>query len=424
MNKFIKTFILLLFAFLTFGSSTSWGKQIQLPVIPNAKFDVTKYGASTSSADNAEAIQKTIDACSDAGGGSVVIPAGTYMCGPLMMKSHVNLYVSKGAMLKMLPYGNGNGIEPNTFPNNGTPNKYPHFIGGNNVHDIMVSGEGIIDGQGAEWWKIIRDKSIPDIKRGCIIRWENCKRMEVKDITLQNSPNVHITIGKGSTDATITHVTIKAPNDSPNTDGIDTWAQNINISYCNISTGDDNVAMDRESSNITIKHCKFGFGHGCSIGSFTTNVNNVLVDSCDFKNTTSGIRMKSNRGRGGNEQNITYSNITMDGVKFPIFISSYYPKPPKEASDADQSCSVDEKTPGWKDITIRNVKATNCTNNLFIWGLPELHVSNILLENVKIESAKGITINYADNVNIKNSQFSVADKYIIQIFKSIVNGLN
>ena len=145
------------------------------PEIPETRFSVTDYGASASALDNTVAIQKTIDECSAAGGGSVIIPAGTFMCGPIVMKSNINLVLDDGCILKALPYGKGNGIVEGSYPNNGKPDRYAHLISGKRVQNIKVSGKGVIEGDGSAWWTAFRANR--SIKRGCLIRFDNCRNM-------------------------------------------------------------------------------------------------------------------------------------------------------------------------------------------------------------------------------------------------------
>ena len=396
---------------------------ITLPSIPSKQVIITDFGASIASLDNAAAIQKAIDDCAASGGGKIVIPKGIFLSGPLWMKDHTELNLSAGSVLKMLPYGEGNGVRPNTFPNNGTMDMYPHLISAvKSTSHIKVSGSGTLDGDGSAWWTVYRAGK--KMKRGCLIRLEGCRYIEITGITLKNSPNVHITIGKGCTDATITGVTIDTPSDSPNTDGIDTWSANVQILKCKISCGDDNVAMDSESQNITIKHCYFGSGHGCSIGSFTKNAQNILVDSCTFVGTTSAIRMKSNRDRGGNESNITYSNLTISGVVTPISISSYYPKTPKHPED-DPAQTVTATTPTWKNILIKNVTISGCQKPCIIWGLPEMPIGKVVLDNVYIKSDKTMLINYASDVSfINKSKIVVSNGDAISSYESTINGID
>ena len=388
--------------------------------IPAKEYSILSFGASTESKDNTASIQKTIDACATAGGGTVFVPTGTFLCGPITMKSNVNLFFSQGAVLRMLPYGIGNGIEPGTYPNNGKTDFYSHLISGNKLDNIKISGNGIIDGQGNDWWSAYRAHNF---KRGCLIRFDECNKIEISGITLINAPNVHITVGRKSSDVIISKVTIKCPANGPNTDGIDVWAPNVKIIDCNISCGDDNIAMDAGTQNIIIKRCEFGTGHGCSIGSYTKGIKNVLVDSCTFINTTAGIRLKSNRDRGGGEQNITYSNITMTGVKNPIYISSYYPKTPKIVAE-DEAKGITETTPSWKHILIKNVIIKDSENAGIIWGLPEMPISDLIFDHVKISANKGFVINFANDVFFKNqSNIVITSGDIIRQYSSVITGL-
>jgi polygalacturonase len=373
---------------------------VTLPVFPAATFPITNYGASSSTtADNTSGIQQAIDACTAAGGGTVVIPSGTFLSGPITMKNNVNLQISSGATLRLLPYGTGNGTPSGSYPNSGTTNDYTDFIYAKGASNIAVTGSGTIDGQGSAWWTAYKANTA--ISRPCLIRFDRCSTLAVTGITLINAPNVHITIGKSSNNATLANLTINSPSTSPNTDGIDTWAGNINITNCNITCGDDNIAMDSESQNITVKHCTFGTGHGCSVGSYTTNVANILVDSCTFNGTTAGMRLKTARGRGGVETNITYSNITMTGVTNPIYYTSYYPSVPSSPT-ADTAQAMTALTPQWQHITLKNATITGSANAGTIWGLPEQSIVDVVFDNVQISAKTGMQINFATGVVFKN----------------------
>jgi polygalacturonase len=396
-----------------------------LPVIPVTTFTVTDYGAvSSTTTDNTSYIQQTINACSAAGGGIVVIPAGTFLSGPLAMKSNVNLQISSGATLRMLPYGNGNGTLADTYPNSGTTDDYTDFIYGKNLTNIEVSGAGTVDGQGAAWWTAYTANNA--IARPCMIRFDACTNIAILGLAFTNAPNVHITIGKSSSNTTIANVSISAPGTgAPNTDGIDVWSPNIDITNCNISTGDDNIAMDSGSQNIKITNCTFGYGHGCSIGSYASNITNILVDNCTFTNTTAGIRLKTARDRGGVEENITYSNITMTNVTNPIWITSYYPKVPTSVT-ADPAQTITTTTPSWQHITIKNVTITGSPNAGTIWGLPEKSINDVVLDNVKISSTTGMTVNYVTGLVFKNGSsitITSTTTYAVIPYSSTVSGI-
>ena len=379
--------------------------QITLPDIPNTQFLITDYGAETSSADNSAAINATIAAANNGGGGTVVIPAGTFLSGPITMESNVNLYISAGATLQMMPYGNGNGSPTGSYPNNGTTDSYANFIYGNGLNNIEISGTGVIEGNGSAWWTAYEANS--SIHRPYLIRFKACHTVLINDITLQNSPNVHICLGQSGSqfgsDGTISNVTIKAPSTSPNTDAIDTWYwTGVDILNCNLSEGDDNVAMDSYSHDINIKDCTFGNGHGVSVGSYAASVNNILVDSCTFNGTTNGIRLKSNRTRGGQDSAFVYSNITMNNVKYPFYITSWYDKEPYPAS-AQTPAAVTGTTPLWKNITFKNITVTNATYAGIIYGLPEMYVDSVVFDNVQIAATKqGLITNFVSGLVFKN----------------------
>jgi polygalacturonase len=404
-DTYLKKAGLLLSLFLV--ANGMYATDVVRPTIPDRSFNVTDYGVTTLSTDNTTAFQNALNACGTAGGGTVIVPAGTFLCGPIVMKAGTNLYLSEGAVLQILPYGSGNGIVVGSYPNNGSLNQYPDFISAaKGTNNLMVSGTGTIYGNGSAWWTAYKDSTNNGVsmKRGCLIRFNRCSYIEIKDITLKEAPGVHVTIGQSSSNATITNITVNTTNTSPNTDGIDTWGPYINITNCRISCGDDNVAMDSGSAYVQVKHCIFGYGHGTSVGSYTTGVNNILVDSCSYTNTTNGVRLKSNGDRGGNEHDFTFSNLTMTTVTNPVLILSYYDKTPKtvDVADAD-STAIISTTPAWKNVLIKNVTATGATAYAVeIYGRPEQHVKNITFDNVNISSKYGMIINYVDSVMFKN----------------------
>ncbi len=377
---------------------------VVLPTIPTTQFSITSYGASVSSSDNSAAIDATITAANAAGGGVVVIPTGTFLSGPITMKSNVNLYISAGATLQMMPYGNGNGQPSGSYPNNGSTNAYTNFIYGSGLSNIEVSGSGVIEGDGSAWWTAYNANS--NIQRPYLIRFKGCNKVLITGITLQNAPNVHICLGQSSnmgSNGTISNVIVIAPATSPNTDAIDVWYWNgVDILNCNLSEGDDNVAMDSYAQNVTIKHCVFGNGHGTSVGSYASNVENILVDSCTYNGTTNGIRLKSNRTRGGHDTSLVYSNITMNNVKYPFYITSWYPTEPYPAS-AQTAAAVTGNTPMWENITFKNIVVNNSTYAGIIYGLPEAYVTNIVFDSVQITATtSGLVTNFVNGLVFKN----------------------
>ena len=395
----------------------------QLPAITSANtINIKDYGASTSAADNTKAIQKALDAVPSTGG-MVVIPAGTWMFGStdqmtsktevLSIKAKTILHLCAGATLKLVEYGKA-------------PNTKTVFIGGKNkgknVTDVVIEGEGetsVIDGQGARWW-LARENG-ETFNPGAMIRFEQGKRFLLRNFKIQNTPGVNITIsnsGKAS-HATIHDVTISEPSSeagkgkaSHNTDGISIWGPYVNIYNCNISNGDDNIVCDNDAQYIHVWNCKFGTGHGASIGSYTKNIKYVWFDNITMNGTTAGIRMKTGINsdgtlRGGGEEDWKFTNFTMTNVKNPLSIDCFYDKNYNSdpAVDKANARALDSTTPTYTDILLQNVKTTDvCAGNaIFLVGRPESHIKNVTLDNVQISAKKGIDIRFVDNLVFKNN---------------------
>lgn len=393
----------------------------QLPAITSANtFNIKDYGASTTAEDNTKAIQKALDAVPTTGG-MVVIPAGTWMFGStdqmtsktevLSIKSKTVLHLCAGATLKLVEYGKA-------------PNNKTLFIGckNKNQSDIVIEGEGetsIIDGQGTRWWKARDNKET--FNPGAMIRFEKGSRFLIRNLKVQNTPGVNITLSNsnGASNGTIHDVTIYNPSSetkteqpSHNTDGISIWGHHMNIYNCNISTGDDNVVCDNDAQYIHVWNCDFGTGHGASIGSFTKNIKHVWFDNITMNGTTAGIRMKTGINsdgtlRGGGEEDWKFTNFTMTKVKNPFSIDCFYDKNYNSdpAVDKANARAVDSTTPTYNGILLQNVKTTDvCEGNaIFLIGRPESHIKNVTLDNVQISAKKGIDIRFVDNLVFKNN---------------------
>jgi polygalacturonase len=374
---------------------------IPKPEIPAKVFNIVDRGAKADgTTNNSKAIQTAIDAAALAGGGRVVIPAGKFLSSPIRLKDRIDLHLEKGAKLLVSQ-------DFEDFPME--RNRRISFLGGTNLKDVRISGEGTIDGQGHPWWQaFLKVKGtatgFPRPQLICLVK---CERVELDGITTVNPPNTHCSLGQ-SKDITIHNVTMTAPGDSPNTDALNlNTVENVVITNCNISTGDDNIVLlgsgNNDSANpkvrnVTIRDCKFGFGHGLSIGSYTSGgVQNVRAENISFDGTTAGIRMKAWRDRGGLVRNLTYKNLTMNTVRYPIYISSYYPKDPRSPAE-DLPDKGNHKLPEWTDIQIEDVTITGAKNSIIIWGLPDQRIKGITLKNIKASAAQGAVIFHSDTV--------------------------
>lgn len=412
----------------------------QLPAITSANtIDLT--GKLSATADNTVAIQAALDQV-PLTGGMVIIPKGTWLFGDgnatkknLIIKSKTILHLAAGCTLKLQPYG----IALNNKTN------FITCVKNSNTSDIVIEGEdetSVIDGQGARWW-LARENG-ETFKPGAMIRFEKGKRFLIRNLKIQNTPGVNITISNsnGANNATIHDVTISEPASeagkgkaSHNTDGIAIWGPYVNIYNCNISNGDDNVVCDDDAQYIHVWNCYFGTGHGASIGSFTNNIKHVWFDQITMNGTTAGVRLKTGinsdgRLRGGGEEDFKFTNITMTKVANPFSMDCYYDKEynADPAVDKANARALDGTTPTYNGVLLQNIKTTDvCSGNaIFLIGRPESHIKNVTLDNVQINAKKGIDIRFVDNLVFKNgSKITVSNNGTMWVknFDSTVDDL-
>ncbi len=378
-----------------------------LPVIPPGLFNVTAYAAvGDDVTTNTAAIQSAIHAASAAGGGTVLIPAGTFLSGPIQLDSRINLHLDHGAILRMLPL--------DKYP--GGTTDPADFISGSKLQDVAITGAGMIDGQGIPWWPYARERGA---RRPRMIALAACDRILIEGVTLSNSPMFHIAIQSHSENITVRGVTIRAnPSTDPvhpghNTDACDVSGKHVLVQDCNVSVGDDDFTCGGGTSDVLITNCTYGYGHGVSIGSPTAGgVSNLTVINCTFNQTEAGIRIKSDRDRGGYLHNLKYLNLRMTNVGAPILIYAAYMATNREYRNLDRLApetaagyparTVGPRTPVYRDITFSNITATATAGHRagLIWGLPEMNVSNVLLEKINIKADQPFGIYDAQNVRL------------------------
>ena len=387
----------------------------ELPTIPNATFHVMDYGAVPDGKTmNTSALQGAIDACSKAGGGTVLVPKGTYLTAPLHLASRLNLHLDAGATILMTD----NPADFKTTSNR----RLANCITAADCHDLEITGDGTIDGNGASFWKTFRAAQTQPAElqpphRPMLIVIQRCNRLLVRGVTLKDSPMFHL-VPQMCREVTIDSIHILAPQFSPNTDGIDPSGIDYLIEHCTIDNGDDNIALKpgiridpnrAACENFLVTDCTFGHGHGMSIGSGSAGgVENLLVRNCTFTGTDAGIRLKSFRGRGGLAEHLTYENLDMKDVKVAILITSYYPRIPADPQN-DPAQPVNERTPIWRHILIKDVTASGGQTAARIVGLAEMPISDLTMENVHITAEKPMQMVYADDVHMIDSSIEADD---------------
>lgn len=395
-----------------------------------ALYNVRDFGAKGDGrALDTAAINRAIDACTTAGGGTVYLPPGNYLTGTVELKSHVTLELDAGATI----LGSEN---PDDYPatksvwGDDTEMMAP-LIYAADAENIAIVGRGTIDGQGAIWWHRLRlndPKKFPPgpqtdadraeakkFSRGRphLIRPVRCKDVLIQHVNLRNSAewNVHPMLCEM---VRVDGISITAPaTNAHNTDGINPEAcRNVQIMNCRIDTGDDCVTlksglnelgrrMGRPDENITITNCVMYRGHGgVTIGSeMSGGVRNVVVSNCVFNGTDIGIRIKSQRGRGGVVEGLAVSNVVMVDVPSPFTITTFYGGKDKP----DDIFAVDEGTPRYRDFIFSNITARGAKVAGSITGLREMPIENLTFDNVHIEAEAGFTCTNAKDITFLDS---------------------
>ena len=368
--------------------------------IPDRAFSAAKLGVTPgASAPVTAKLQAAIDHVSAQGGGRLVVEPGDYWIGPTTLASHLELHLSAGVVLHVQNREQG-------YP--AGEKRYESVFTARGATDIRVSGPGMIQGHGETWWRAFHAKEIAS--RPQIFTFSDCQRVELHDFTIANPPNSHVSLSMCE-EVRIRGLTLEAPDESPNTDGINLSGRNYLITGCKISTGDDNLVVRTHTGrkapypmceNIVVRDCAFGFGHGLTIGSYTLGgIRNFLAERITFDRTSCGIRMKASRERGGLVENLTYRDLDMRAVKHPVYISSYYPKEPKQPG-LESPVAVTATTPRWRNIRIENVRCAGSDNSIALWGLPEMPLGEIILRNASFASKRGAKLVHAPDLVLEN----------------------
>lgn len=373
------------------STASSSSSSSTTPVASGVVCKPTGYGAKTDgTTKDTVYIQDAINAC--AGKGTVELTSGKYLSGALTLAGDITFQIDAGATLL---------ASQSTADYPTTTSSLPPLLNASGVNHLTITGAGTIDGQGSPWWAEIKAEQAAGktlTSRPGLMSINSASNVTITGITLKNAPNVHITLNQ-VTGAVVKAITISTPSTAPNTDGIDVWSSsNVAITNSTIDDGDDNLAIDSSpqggaAHDISLSNCTILHGHGLSIGSYTGGgVYNIDIHDDTLNGTTSGIRIKTARGRGGAVHAITYKNLTMTDVTNPILITAYYPAIP---ADGDPAQSITSTTPHFYDLTIANVTATGAGQAGEIVGLPEQPITGLTLNSVKINANTGLTVRNA-----------------------------
>ena len=398
-------------------------------------FNIRDFGAKGNGLDkDTIAFRMAIEECKKYNGGTIYVPSGVYLTGPIHLISNTTLYLDSGAVLKFsqdisdypLVYTRWEGEESDVY----SPQIYAE-----NVDNVTIKGHGTIDGQGQTWWKLKWENKL-QYPRPRLICFYKSSNITIDGIKIKNSPSWTINPIE-CINITVHNVTITNPYDSPNTDGINPEScKGVKISNCYIDVGDDCVTLKSGTEdckeripceNISITNCIMAHGHGgVVIGSeMSGGVRNVVISNCIFEGTDRGIRIKTRRGRGGVVEDIRVNNIIMKKVISPFVMHMYYHcgKNGKLQKVWDKApYPVDETTPIFRRIYISNVTVREVTSAAgFIYGLTEMPIQDVEFTNITIHlsdqvkpdvpammthlepmARKGFIVNNAENIKFIN----------------------
>jgi len=332
-------------------------------------------------------IQSAIDACNP--GQAVVLRVhgknAVFLTGPLTLKSGVTLVVDANAVLAA-------SRDPRVFDN--TPGSCgivgPQGHGCKGLITVLqttgsaIMGDGSIDGRGGakllgqqvSWWDLAHEAKVTDQQQSVpwLIMVRDSKDFTLYRITLRNSPGFHVSVN--TTDGfTAWAVKIMTPKTARNTDGIDPGSShNVTIRDCFISTGDDDVAVTAgragAASNISVLHNHFYAGHGMSIGSGTSGgVAHMFVDDLTIDGADNGLRIKSDRSRGGLVENIVYRDVCIRNTRNPILFTPVY------------TTFQGDRLPIYRKISIENVHIASPGTYTFL-GLDADRKLQVTMDNV------------------------------------------
>ena len=264
-----------------------------------------------------------------------------------------------------------------------------------------------------------------DFLRPVMVAIHNCENVLLEGVTFQNSPcwTIHPAI---CTNLIVDGITVRCPDYAQNGDGIDIEScKNVLLTNSSFDAGDDAICIKSGKNedgrkrgipceNVVVDNCIVFHGHGgFVVGSeMSGGVKNVSVRNCTFSGTDVGLRFKSTRGRGGVVEHIYIENITMNNIlnDGPLFDLFYGGKSASEAlEDGDEGEAtdmparpVDETTPAFRNIDIRNVRCNGARRAMYFNGLPEMNVERVVVADAQFRTTTGAQLNESTDVVLRN----------------------
>ena len=329
-----------------------------------------------------KSVQKAIDFCSKNGGGRVVIPSGkTVLIGTIYLKDFVELHIANGAILLGSP--NIEDYTTDTYKNmyKNEPHMDRCLIFANKANNFSITGFGVLDGNG--YYKNFNNKT----GRPMLIRFMNSNHIKMKNVTIKN-PASWTSAWLYCNNISVEGITIVSRVNN-NGDGLDfDGCTNVRVSNSSFDTSDDSICIqasriEKPSKNIVVTNCIFkSKWAGMRIGLLSRgNIESVAVSNCTFRDIDdAGLKIQLNEG--GEMKNMTFSNLVMNNVPRPIFMTF-----------AQQKACVDAPEEMYPmkamhhfifDNIIADNSALDKNSAIFITGMPNHKITDIQLSNIQM----------------------------------------
>lgn len=345
------------------------------------------------------AIQAAIDDCAKNGGGRVIIPPGTFVSGTIWLKSHVELHIAQGAVLKASTNMNDYNAEDAYEQNFGcpTPEQWvgKHLIIALECEDVAISGNGVIDGSGDFFYgepKEIHDnfgwryglsmaRDLEILRPGPLVCFVECKRVRVENATLRNMPCWGY-LFHGCDFVNVHGVRVFNQRNYGNTDGIDIDScSHVTVSDCIIDTGDDAITLRGDNAGLKQK------GKVCEY---------VTITNCILGSYACGIRIGVGTGM---IRHARISNITITNAANAICFMTDY-------------CGHGHVS--LEDIHFNGISATSIGRSIEMTANSSAHIRNVTIENFYVEAFAGAWMEANDldkisGITIRNSLFKLIE---------------
>jgi DNA sulfur modification protein DndE len=431
--------------------------EVQLPKIPDHRVSITDFGAlSDGHTMNTKPINDAIRACAKQGGGTVVIPPGVWLTGPIQLDSNIELRVEAGALV--LFSGKFEDYPMFARPRS-TSYRCTPLIYGVRLSNVAITGKGAFNGNGQHWrptkkeklterqWKELigsdgvvspdgkiwwpsrealnGDQYVKNLRQGkkrltpeefagareflrpTMVELINCTSVLIDGPTFTNSP-AWVLHPMECKDVVIRNTSVINDWWGQNTDAADIDACRNVVFYRNVlDAGDDAICMksgtrgdgsraESALENVVIADCIVYHGHGgFVIGSGTDGgVRNISVKNCTFMGTDIGLRFKTARDRGGVVEKIFVDGIRMKdiGNEAILFDMSYTGN-----NDYD---STRVSIPHFRDFDIKNIVCDGATDAVRIRGLADAPIQRIALKNLSITSRRAVSLEDAESISL------------------------